>query len=103
MSKQRLLFEDDKKVSTETEEWVQRLWNWADQYKISNKYIPRDRDKLFKMRKLDLMMVYFGLNKIPKEKMPKGEVSSWSEKEKKSFLLTSFFICFIRVFVDERT
>ena len=53
--------------------WIKKIWEWADQHNISNRNLPRDRDKLLKKRHLDLMMVYFGLNNIPANR--EGEVS----------------------------
>lgn len=65
--------------------WMYSLWEWADQYNISNKILPRDRYVLLNKRHLELMMVYFGINNIPEDQWPKGKVSLLPEKEKKSF------------------
>ena len=42
--------------------WMQRLWKWADNNDIS---LPRDRDKLIGLKKLDLG--HYNLTKLPKE------------------------------------
>jgi Leucine-rich repeat (LRR) protein len=65
--------------------WMQRLWDWADKYNISSKDLPRDKDKLLEKRHLTLMMVYFGLNKIPADQWPK-DPSLLKEEEKNSFV-----------------
>ena len=65
--------------------WMERLWVWADQHNISKKRIPRIKDALLKMKHLDLMMVYFGLNKIPSEEWPENP-SLLKKEEKKRFV-----------------
>ena len=55
--------------------WIERLWAWADKHDISNKNIPRNRNKLLKKRHLTLMMVYFGLDEIPEDNVEKVSFS----------------------------
>jgi hypothetical protein len=71
-----------EKISDEA--WMKRLWKWADQYDISDEDIPKDKDTLLKMKHLNLMMVYFGLKKIPGDQWPKN-ISTLSKEEKKRF------------------
>ena len=44
------------------ESWMDRLWKWADDNDIS---LPRDRDKLIGLKKLDLG--HYNLTKLPEE------------------------------------
>jgi hypothetical protein len=71
------------KISDEA--WMKRLWKWADQYDISDEDIPRDKDTLLKIKHLNLMMVYFGLKKIPADQWPKN-ISTIPQGEKKRFV-----------------
>jgi len=65
--------------------WMERLWAWADKHNISKKRVPRTKDALLEMKHLDLMMVYFGLNKIPSEEWPE-KPSLLKKEEKKRFV-----------------
>ncbi len=50
-------------VTVSDENWMQRLWEWADRYKISKKTLPRKEGRLLKMKHLRFMVVYFGIEK----------------------------------------
>ena len=65
--------------------WMEKLWIWADEHNISTKRVPRTKDALLEMKHLDLIMVYFGLNKIPSEEWPENP-SLLKQEEKKRFV-----------------
>ena len=47
------------------DEWLIEIWKWADENNISNKIIPRDKNELIQLEKINLYGQ--GLNNIPEE------------------------------------
>jgi len=48
-------------AESEDNDWMERLWSWADQYKVSKKVLPRNRKKLLNIKHLSFYLVYFGI------------------------------------------
>jgi len=49
--------------------WMERLWTWADKYKVSKKELPRNREKLLDIKHLSFYLVYFGIEERTEEKL----------------------------------
>ena len=62
--------------------WVENLWAWAEQHKISKKTLPRNQSKLLNIKCLDLMMVYFGIEKKIKKQYSRDKLLLLSEEER---------------------
>ena len=66
LSKSRKLLDLTNKIlEKEDDEWLERLWKWADENSISAKDIPRDKKNLLKIKSLTLE--YLDAAVIPSE------------------------------------
>ena len=73
-----------KKTSKKSlnDNWVETLCVWADQHEISKKTLPRNQNKLLKIKRLDLMLVYFGIEKKIQNQYSMDNLLSPSEKKR---------------------
>ena len=69
-----------KKLSDDN--WIENLWAWADQHKVSKKTLPRNKSKLLKIKCLDLMLVYFGIEEKTKNKYSMDKLLLPPEEER---------------------
>jgi hypothetical protein len=75
------------------EEWIEKIWIWADYYNISKNIIPRNKKELLSIKELDLYNYY--LNDVPEELINLSNLTCISLRFEENLKLTKRLIFFI--------
>jgi Leucine-rich repeat (LRR) protein len=65
--------------------WMYRLWEWADENKIQKKKIPRNKDELLNLKKLELLFIFFHTEENDRNSLTQNEHDDSIEKLSNDF------------------
>ncbi len=66
-------------------DWMYRLWEWADENKIQEETIPRNKDELLNLKKVELLFIFFHTEKIDWDRLTENEHADSIEKLSNDF------------------
>ncbi len=62
-------------------DWMYRLWEWADENTISEEILPRDKEGLLKLKRLELFLTFYRSSTISIEELTEEERDSIKYRE----------------------
>ena len=66
-------------------DWMYRLWEWADENKIKEETIPRNKDALLNLKNVNLLFIFLNTPKIDWERLTEEEHADSIEKLSNDF------------------